>query len=190
MRIVYIDIDSLRPDHLTCYGYRRQTSPNIDRLADHGVRFTNCYASDMPCAPSRMAMFSGRFGYHNGVVCHYGRRGDPYMDFQERGFRESPLTEFMWVNCLKRAGMNTVTISPFAARHGLYHFLTGFNECYDPGGYGHGTAEELTPRAIDWLERNGISENWFLHVNYWDVHIPYQMPDSLDSPFEDDPPHN
>ena len=34
MRILYIDIDSLRPDHLSCYGYLRQTSPNIDALAD------------------------------------------------------------------------------------------------------------------------------------------------------------
>ncbi len=190
MRIVYIDIDSLRPDHLSCYGYPRKTSPNIDRIADKGVRFTNCYASDMPCAPSRMAMFSGRFGYHNGAVCHYGRRADPYMEFQERGFRESPLTDAMWVNCLKRTGMHTVTISPFAARHGLYHFLTGFRECHDPGGYGHGVAEDVTPRAIEWLETNGKDDNWFLHVNYWDVHIPYQMPESFDSPFKDDPPHD
>jgi arylsulfatase A-like enzyme len=41
MRILYIDIDSLRPDHLGCYGYYRQTSPTIDRIAARGVRFTN-----------------------------------------------------------------------------------------------------------------------------------------------------
>ncbi|MCA9890109.1 MAG: sulfatase-like hydrolase/transferase, partial [Anaerolineae bacterium] len=48
MRILYIDIDSMRPDHLSCYGYHRQTSPNIDALAAEGVRFTNFYASDSP----------------------------------------------------------------------------------------------------------------------------------------------
>ena len=48
MRILYIDIDSLRPDHLSCYGYHRMTSPNIDRVAAEGVRFTNCYATDTP----------------------------------------------------------------------------------------------------------------------------------------------
>lgn len=41
MRILYIDIDSLRPDHLSCYGYQRNTSPNIDALANEGLRFTN-----------------------------------------------------------------------------------------------------------------------------------------------------
>jgi arylsulfatase A-like enzyme len=55
MRIVYIDMDSCRPDHLGCYGYQqatgRATSPNIDRIAAEGVIFTNCYTSDAPCLP-------------------------------------------------------------------------------------------------------------------------------------------
>jgi glucan phosphoethanolaminetransferase (alkaline phosphatase superfamily) len=55
MKILYIDIDSLRPDHLGCHGYHRNTSPNIDRLAERGTTFTNYYASDVPCAPSRNA---------------------------------------------------------------------------------------------------------------------------------------
>ena len=38
MNVLYIDIDSLRPDHLGCYGYHRDTSPNIDRLARDAVR--------------------------------------------------------------------------------------------------------------------------------------------------------
>lgn len=48
MNILYIDVDSLRPDHLGCYGYFRNTSPNIDKIAERGVRFTNYYASDTP----------------------------------------------------------------------------------------------------------------------------------------------
>ena len=53
MRILVIDIDSLRPDHLGCYGYHRQTSPCIDRIAAAGSRLRNCFASDVPCCPSR-----------------------------------------------------------------------------------------------------------------------------------------
>lgn len=70
MRILYVDIDSLRPDHLGCYGYGRPTSPVIDGIAGEGVRFTNFYASDSPCVPSRAAMLSGRPGIRNGVVAH------------------------------------------------------------------------------------------------------------------------
>ena len=43
MRILYLDLDSLRPDHLGCYGYPRNTSPNIDLIAKEGVTFTNYY---------------------------------------------------------------------------------------------------------------------------------------------------
>ena len=70
MRILYIDIDSQRPDHFGCYGYHRKTSPNIDRIAARGVRFDNDYVTDAPCLPSRTAMWSGRFGIHTGVINH------------------------------------------------------------------------------------------------------------------------
>ena len=57
MRIIYFDIDTLRPDHLGCYGYHRDTSPNIDKIAEEGSIFTNCYTSDAPCLPSRASLF-------------------------------------------------------------------------------------------------------------------------------------
>ncbi len=66
MRILYIDIDTLRPDHLGCYGYHRNTSPNIDAIAANGTRFTSVYASDVPCLPSRTALVTGTFGIRNG----------------------------------------------------------------------------------------------------------------------------
>ena len=79
MRILYIDIDSLRPDHLGCYGYHRDTSPAIDRLAAEGVRFENVYVSDAPCLPSRTALWSGRFGFRTGVVNHAGTAAQPFV---------------------------------------------------------------------------------------------------------------
>jgi hypothetical protein len=45
IRILYIDCDSLRPDHLGCYGYDRETSPNIDGIAADGRRLTNVYVT-------------------------------------------------------------------------------------------------------------------------------------------------
>jgi hypothetical protein len=55
MRIIYFDIDSLRSDHLGCYGYVRKLSPTIDAIAARGIRFDRCYTSDAPCLPSRAA---------------------------------------------------------------------------------------------------------------------------------------
>jgi len=84
MRILYFDIDSQRADHLGCYGYHRPTSPNIDRIAADGVRFDNYYVSDSPCLPSRTALFSGRFGIHNGVINHGGVAADPFIEGSPR----------------------------------------------------------------------------------------------------------
>ena len=89
MRVIYFDIDSLRPDHLGCYGYHRNTSPVIDSLAKEGVRFNNCYCSDAPCLPSRTALTSGRFGIHTGVVGHGGTAADVRLQGESRGFRSS-----------------------------------------------------------------------------------------------------
>ena len=45
MNVLFIDIDTLRPDHMGCYGYGRNTTPNIDAIAREGVRFDNYYCS-------------------------------------------------------------------------------------------------------------------------------------------------
>ncbi|MFH1733048.1 MAG: sulfatase-like hydrolase/transferase [Planctomycetota bacterium] len=90
IRFLHIDIDTLRADHLGCYGYHRNASPNIDRIAAGGVRFDNCFASDAPCLPSRAGMFMGRHGIHTGVVNHGGTNADPMPEGAGRRFRNSP----------------------------------------------------------------------------------------------------
>ncbi|MBC7256394.1 MAG: sulfatase-like hydrolase/transferase, partial [Chloroflexi bacterium] len=102
MRILYLDCDTLRPDHLGCYGYLRNTSPNIDRIASEGTRFENVYASDAPCLPSRSALFMGRFGIHTGIVGHGGSTADPYIEGASRGFRQSRETA-SWMDILREA---------------------------------------------------------------------------------------
>ena len=61
MRFLFLDLDTLRPDHLGCYGYHRNTSPNIDRIASQGVRFDEYHVPDAPCLPARAALISGMF---------------------------------------------------------------------------------------------------------------------------------
>lgn len=187
MRILYIDIDSMRPDHLGCYGYHRNTSPNIDRIAAEGVRFDNCYTSDAPCLPSRTALFSGRFGIHNGVVGHGGTAADPFVEGYGRRFT-STLGNTSWMCCLREAGIKTVTVSPFGERHSAWHWYANFSEVYNPGKRGMERADEVVPIALDWIERNGKTDDWFLHVNLWDPHTPYRTPEGFGDPFSDEPP--
>ncbi|MFR8318642.1 MAG: sulfatase-like hydrolase/transferase [Catenibacillus sp.] len=88
MRILMLDLDTLRPDHLGCYGYSRNTSPTIDSIARSSMRFDEYYCSDAPCLPSRAALFSGRFGIHNGISNHGGTAADMRLLGRERGMRD------------------------------------------------------------------------------------------------------
>ena len=77
MRVLFIDIDTLRPDHMGCYGYYRNTTPHMDKISEEGIRFDNYYCADAPCLPSRASLVSGMFGIRNGAVGHGGTAGRP-----------------------------------------------------------------------------------------------------------------
>jgi arylsulfatase A-like enzyme len=187
MRVLFLDLDTLRPDHLGCYGYRRDTSPNIDRIAANGVRFDNYYASDAPCLPSRAALVSGMFGIHNGAVNHGGTCADMRIDGASRGFHSTVAENALW-NVFRAKGLHTCTISPFAERHSSYWFLAGFNEMHNHvGKRGNESAEEVTPVVLKWLDDNKARADWLLHVNYWDPHTPYRAPEDFGNPFAADP---
>ena len=186
MRILYLDIDTLRPDHLGCYGYHRNTSPNIDRIAAEGVLFDNYYCSDAPCLPSRAALMSGRFGIHTGAVNHGGLCADFRPEGTERSFH-SRFTECRLPSILsKKCGLHTVYIGGFAERHSTWEFLAGFTETHDTGGGGMESAEDVSPTALDWIARRGKEDNWYLHINYWDPHTPFRAPAEFGNPFEND----
>jgi len=182
VRILYIDVDSLRPRHLGCYGYHRPASPNIDALAKQGCVIENLYASDVPCLPSRTAFFGGRFGTESGVVNHGGLCADVAPEGHGRDFR-SRWAEGALASRLFRAGYHTASISPFPRRHSAYQMAWGFNETFDTGRGGLENADEIFEPAADWLRRNAAKDNWFLHVNFWDPHTPYDTPESFGNPF-------
>jgi arylsulfatase A-like enzyme len=188
VRILYLDIDTLRPDHLGCYGYHRSTSPNIDAIAERGVRFTNVYASDVPCLPSRTALVTGTFGIRNGVNNHGGAAADLVSRGRERSFFNQWVTS-SFPAVLARAGLHTASISSFPLRHGATWWSAGFRESMDlAGGYGVERADEVLPGALDWLDRRGRAEDWFLHLHLWDPHTPHNAPESFGNPFADEPP--
>lgn len=88
---------------------------------------------------------------------------------------------------LRRHGLYTATISPFGERHSAWWWYAGYQEIHNPGLGGLEIADEVTPMALEWIERNAQRDNWFLHINYWDPHTPYRTPAEFGNPFEHDP---
>ena len=187
MKIVIFDIDTLRPDHLGCYGYHRNTSPNIDRIAKDAVRFNRCYASDAPCLPSRAAFHHGRFGIHTGAINHGGFFADPAPEGATRDFRTSA-SHTHWIRLIQQAGFHTASVSSFAGRHSSWWFLDGFNEVYDCGKGGTERADEVVGHAEAFVDKMQGKDDWLLLFNVWDPHSPYRVPDAYGNPFQHDPP--
>ncbi|WP_435320741.1 sulfatase [Haloarchaeobius sp. TZWSO28] len=174
MRFLLVDIDSLRPDRLGCYGYARDTAPTIDAIAEEGVRFDRCHVSDSPCLPSRTALATCRVGAKTGVVTHYG--SGQWYDEPGEGHQQDPERPLSFRHLMEH-GIRTVTVTGFAQRHLAHHFTAGFQEHIQPTPLAGLVAQEdgadVTAAATRWLDANASDDDWLLHVNYWDVHHPY-----------------
>ncbi len=118
MKVLMFDLDTLRPDHLGCYGYHRNTSPNIDSIARDSMRFDHYHCSDAPCLPSRASLITGMFGIHNGAINHGDTTADLRIYGIGRDFKDQTLTNGLFYQ-FRRAGMHTATVSTFAERHSL-----------------------------------------------------------------------
>lgn len=180
------DIDTLRNDHMGCYGYQRNTTPTLDQIAKEGVKFDDYYCPNAPCLPSRASLITGQYGIRTGVVGHGGTAADLRLQGTTRHFTDDFSENGLFMQ-FRGAGMNTVSFSTFPERHSSWWFNAGFNECYNVGGRGGESAEAVTPRVLDWIERNGDKDNWFMHVHYWDPHTPYRAPKEFGNPFKDEP---
>jgi choline-sulfatase len=173
MRIIYFDIDSLRPDHMSCYGYARKTTPHIDRIAAEGVRFNSCYCASSPCVPSRASFMSGRFGVNHGALTHWGPGCE--FDYPE-GDGHSETVPF-FTRYLRKAGYKTVTFSSFGDRHHAWWYFAGWNEVHSHSlKEGNENADEVNEAVIPWLRAHGKEDDYFLHIQYWDPHTMYTYP--------------
>lgn len=186
MKVLFVDVDTLRPDHMGCYGYCRDTSPCMDSIAEEGIIFENYYTTNAPCLPSRAALVSGRYGIHTGVVGHGGTAADMRLGGEKRGFSDEIGIHNLF-NLFRKAGLRTASVSTFAERHAAWWFNAGFDETCNVGGCGMESADKVTPAALDWLSRNAGKDDWCLHVHYWDPHTPYRTPLSFGEPFSDQP---
>lgn len=160
--IVVVAIDTLRPDHLGCYGYERATSPHIDALAAESVVFDQAIAAGIPTMPAFTTMSSGLHPYRHGIVSHAGKRRLaedilllPQLA-QARGYVTAACDNLV----VQGEGRG----SWFA--RGYDHY-SGF--LYKPFS---DQSSQITERAISFLDT--YAENpLFLFVHYWDPHTPY-----------------
>jgi len=100
--IIFILADDLGYAELGCYGQKRIKTPNIDKLAQEGVRFTNCYSGSPVCAPSRCVLLTGK---HTGHA--YVRDN---LEIEPEGQQPLPSGTVTLPKLLKQAGYSTALI--------------------------------------------------------------------------------
>ncbi|MHC5068276.1 MAG: sulfatase family protein, partial [Planctomycetota bacterium] len=89
---------------------------------------------------------------------------------------------------LRDQGYYTCMMSPFGERHGAMHIYAGFNEILNTFGKGgNEIADEVHPVVMDWMERKGADDNWFVYLNLWDPHTPYRSPSEEIAALADQP---
>jgi hypothetical protein len=91
--IIFIMADDLGYGDLGCYGQKWIQTPNIDRMASEGMRFTHCYAGAPVCAASRSALMTGQHTGHTRVRDNSGRVGGVPDEMSRDGHRIPPLDE-------------------------------------------------------------------------------------------------
>ena len=77
MNVILIVVDTLRPDHLGSYGYKRNTSPNIDDIAKEGAFFLNTYCTLSRSDGSMTSMLTGLYPHSHGVRLVWGNVRNP-----------------------------------------------------------------------------------------------------------------
>src|ERR1044071_6299938 len=164
LNIVFIDIDTLRADHLGCYGYPKPTSPAIDSLAADGVIFDRCYAPGIPTTPAHTTIYTGMHPISHNVVSHGG-----VTDLD----RKIPVLPEL----LQKAGYTTCAVDNL---FDLKPWLARGYEYYVNPSHRHKmrllvSCEEINARAIPWL-RAHAGEKFFLYLHYWEPHTPYLPP--------------
>jgi arylsulfatase A-like enzyme len=203
--IIFILADDLGYTDLACYGSKYYETPNIDRLAREGMRFTNGYTCGPNCQPTRAALMSGQYGPRTGV---YTVGSIDRFDWKSRPLRPVdnaeglPLETVILPQPLKEAGYATGMFGKWhLGNANAYHpAQRGFDEAivsqgkhfefktrpatpYPPGTY---LADFLTGKAEDFIRRHK-DDPFFLYLPHFGVHAPYQAKKELIARFKGKP---
>lgn len=188
--LLVVTLDTVRADHLSAYGYVRETSPQLAKLAAEGVRFAQSYAAASTTLPSHVSLFTGTAPITHGVV----KNGLPLAA------GANTLAERM-----RAAGAATAAIVSsfpldrrFGLDQGFDHYEDDFTRegssypaetwrGFETGGAFDRRANLTTDRAIRWLDARDAARPFFLFVHYFDPHDPYVPPEPWKSRFASPP---
>lgn len=156
--LILISIDTLRADHLGCYGYDRPTSPEIDQFAAQGLLFEDCSAPSPWTLPSHASILTGLY---------------PSRHTLNSPIKYLPAHVLTMAEVLKKQGFSTAAIVNslnVSRKHGL-------DRGFDTFSYVEEFRDQMEPslvenHAVEWLSKNAI-EPFFLFLHYYDVHSDY-----------------
>ena len=190
--IVLVSIDSLRADHVGCYGYGKPTTPGIDRLAAEGVRFENAVSTTSWTLPAHATMFTGLYSYTHGLVDNGLRLGDDIVTLAEvlrdagyrtGGFYGAPYLHptygmdqgfESYVSCMTKLGTDVMPDAMRAVAQG--EVTAPHSDITGPR-----TLEEVRK----WLQVPD-DRPFFLFVHLWDPHYDYIPPAEYARMFDPD----
>jgi arylsulfatase len=162
--VVLVTIDTLRREHLGCYGYPRPTSPRVDALAAQSVVFENVLAPMATTFPSHLSMLTGLYPHQHGSTSNRDGARQPYEPGAGRASASGVLGAL---------GYRTAGFVSSVVLHERTGIGAGF-ELYDGPTIGAGkrSARATTDKALGWLAALPAGEPFFLWVHLWDVHEP------------------
>src|SRR3990170_4759949 len=163
--LLLITIDTLRADRLPFYGYKRNTTPFLGRLAEHGIVFTNAYSTSSWTVPAITSLATGVYPCSHGVVRGVVRRVHVYEQ------KPIPHTLSTLPEQLQALGYRTYAVT---ANYHLTKEL-GFGRGFDRYAcIGFCTAEKVNKTFLDWKhEIESQNSPVFIWLHYFDPHIPY-----------------
>ena len=180
--VVVITIDTLRADHLGCYGYKQIRTPNIDALAAESARFERAYTPVPVTLPAHSAIFTGTYPTLSGMHDFSGNKLSP--------------TQPTLASVLKRQGYVTGAVIGSAVLDSRFGLNQGFDFYYDHFDFSRlqeSNLEEMerpgnvvADVALDWLGKNHASK-FYLWMHLYDPHYPYRPPAPYNEQYKDRP---
>jgi arylsulfatase A-like enzyme len=166
--VLLITIDTLRADHLGCYGYQRIHTPNIDQLAATGIRFANAYSAVPITLPSHTVILTGNYPMQTGM-----------HDFGGNKLNPSQATLATILHAQGYATGAVVGSAVLDARFGLNRGFDFYYSNFDFSRLNESNLDEMerpgnevVDRGLGWLARNGRKQ-FFLWIHLYDPHFPY-----------------